>query len=250
MDIDSVVRRLSAMCGVSGIDNGFRITTHLMYPSNGLVRVYVRGGDRTAMVSDDGEALGEGTAAGVHLKNPDRVLKHFVRDRGLTIQDGILAAPKVDIDAAHVSVVHVANVARDVAHWAYEHGGVRRSIDFKALLARYLETSFREQLSEDRIHGASTKAHKFANVVSFANGKRLIVDPVSNDPGSISSRVLANLDVRESHNPNIIQRIVYDDSEKWSPADLTLLKIGATPVPFSMAKSVIHRVANEIGMAA
>jgi len=247
---DDVVKRLSTMCGVTETLDGFRVTTHLMYPSSGLVRVYVRRGVKSAIVSDDGEALGEGTAAGIHLKNPDRMLRQFVKDRGLSIKDGVLAAPRVELDAAHVSIVHVANVARDVAYWAYEHGGVKRSFDFKELLSRYLETSFRGQVSEDRIHGASTKAHKFANVVSFPNGKKLIIDPVANDPGSISARVLANLDVKESKNPDIFQRIIYDDSEKWSPADLSLLKIGATAVPFSMAKTVIPRIANEIGMAA
>lgn len=250
MFIDSVVKRLSTMCGVTETEDGFRVTTHLMYPSNGLVRVYVRGGIRSASVSDDGEALGEGTAAGIHLKNPDRMLRQFVKDRGISIKDGILLAPGIELDAAHVSVIHVANVARDVAHWVYAHGGLKRTYDFKELLSRYLESSFREQVSEGRIHGASTKTHKFANVVSFPNGKKLIIDPVTNDPGSISARVLANLDVKESKNPDIVQRIVYDDTEKWSPADLSLLKIGATPVPFSMAQKVIPRIASEIGMAA
>jgi hypothetical protein len=250
MGIDSVVQRLSAMCGVSEMGDGIRVTTQVLYPSSGLVRVYIRGGSQTVIVSDDGESLGEATAAGIYLKNPDRMLRQFVGDRGLTIKDGALFSPRVSMDAAHVSVIHVANVARDVAHWAYEHAGIKRSVDFKALLARYLETSFREQVSADRIHGASTKAHKFVNVVSFSNGRKLIVDPVANDPGSISARVLANLDVKESRNPNIVQRIIYDDSEQWSPADLTLLMIGATPVPFSQAKIVIPRIANELGIAA
>jgi hypothetical protein len=250
MVIDSVLERLSAMCGVSQEDDGFRVTTQLLYPSNGLVRVYIRGGSQKAIISDDGEALGEASAAGIYLRNPDRMLKQFVGDRGLIIKDGVLFSPKVNLDTAHVSVIHVANVARDIAHWAYEHGGVKRSVDFKALLARYLETSFREQVSADRIHGESTKLHKFANVVSFANGRKLIVDPVTNDPGSINARVLANLDVKKTGNPNIVQRIIYDDSEKWSPADLTLLTIGATPVPFSQAKIVVPRIALELGMAA
>ena len=250
MVIDKIIAQLSSICGVDSMADGFRITTHVIYPSNGLVRVYIRGGRETAVISDDGEALGEGTAAGVYLRNPDRMLKQFVADHGLLIKDGVLFTPKVALDAAHVSVIHVANVARDVAHWAYEHGGLKRAVDFKALLARYLQNSFRERVSEERIHGASTKAHRFANVVSFENGKKLILDPVANDPGSISARVLANLDVKQSENPDIVQRIIYDDSEKWSPADLSLLTMGAPSVPFSRARFVIPRVASEIGIAA
>ncbi len=43
-------------------------------------------------------------------------------------------------------------------------------------------------------------------------------------------------------NPKIIQRIVYDDEDDWSPADLNLLQVGAITVPFSRAGEVIERL--------
>jgi hypothetical protein len=60
---------------------------------------------------------------------------------------------------------------------------------------------------------------------------------------AINSRVIANLDVRNTMNPLIDQRIVYDDGEEWSAAELNLLNIGATVVPYSRSHDVIQRVA-------
>jgi hypothetical protein len=77
--------------------------------------------------------------------------------------------------------------------------------------------------------------------------RKLIIDPVSNDPSSINARVVANLDVKATGNPNIIQRIVYDDEDDWSAVDLNLLQVGATAVPFSRAGEVIERIASVAG---
>ena len=96
------------------------------------------------------------------------------------------------------------------------------------------------------IHG-EFKEHKFANVITFRSGARLIVDPVWNDASSINSRVVANLDVKAAKDPKIQQRIVYDDEEAWQPSDLNLLGMGATVVPFSRSYEVIERLAASVG---
>ena len=98
--------------------------------------------------------------------------------------------------------------------------------------------------------GASNKAHRFANVISFANGRKFIVDAVANEASSINSRVIANLDVKSVNDPTIEQRIVYDDEEPWSAADLNLLQVGATIIPFSRANDVIRRIADRTRTAA
>lgn len=77
----------------------------------------------------------------------------------------------------------------------------------------------------------------------MGHDRKLIVDPVSNDASSINARVVANLDVKANEDPNIIQRIVYDDEDDWSPADLNLLQVGAIAVPFSRSGEVIERLA-------
>jgi hypothetical protein len=147
------------------------------------------------------------------------------------------------ISAAPLAVLLVANGAKEAAQWLYGHQKLKRDRDFKLLLSRFLRSEFDNRVSETRIVGASDKSHKFANVISFANGQMLIVDAVSNDPQSINSRVVANLDVKTKKDPRISQRIVYDDGQKWSTADLNLLNVGATVVPFSKAQNVIQRVA-------
>jgi hypothetical protein len=112
------------------------------------------------------------------------------------------------------------------------------------MLRRFLADSYKENFAADRIVGASNKPHKFSNVISFPNGKKLIVDAVARDASSINARVVANFDVKSANDPSIEQRIVYDDGERWSPADLSLLQMGATPVPYSRARDVIRRVAD------
>lgn len=244
--MNQITANLSKMCGTKELSDGFRITTNCMYPSNGLVRVYVKGGENRVVISDEGEAVGEGTAAGIIMKDADKILRSNIKNRGLSIKDGVIFTAPIETSSAHIAILHLANTARDMAHWLYEHGGVKRNEDFRVLLAKYLENSFGVNLSQATIQGASSKPHKFANVISFANGKKFIVDPVAYDPASINSRVVANLDVKAKNDPDIVQRIIFDDMEKWSPADLTLLQIGATLVPFSRAKDVLPRLANEM----
>ena len=241
-----IAEALSVICPVEELEAGVRVTTHCIYPSNGLVRVMVNGGVDSIVATDDGEALGEALAAGIEIDNADKLLRGFVQQRGLTIMNGVIRSPVTPMDAAPVSILHVANVAKDAAHWLYEHGGLSRRGDFRELLSRFLTTEFKEQVAETYISGASQKPHTFANVISFANGRRLIVDAVSNDASSINARLVANLDVRSANDPMINQRIVYDDAQPWSASDLKLLQIGATIVPFSKAQPVIQRVADEL----
>lgn len=250
MDRETIICNLNELCNVKFTHDGFRVTTHCMYPSNGLIRVTVRAGTNSVVVSDEGETVGEATAAGIIIKDSDKLLRAQIKNRGLLIQDGVIYSPRIEIDAAHIAIMHVANVAKDTAHWLYEHGGVKRKQDFRTLLSEFLNSSFRENVSEGLIRGVSNKSHKFSNVISFANGRKFIVDAVSNDPNSINSRVVANLDIKSSNNPNILQRIIYNDEEPWSASNLSLLQIGATPVPFSRAREVISRIADEVRLAA
>ena len=239
-----IERAMRDFVSVETIDNGFRVTTHCMYPSNGLVRVVLRGGHETIMATDDGEAVGEALAAGLVLENPDNMLRYLFRNQGLSISSGIIYSPRMPLIDAPVAVVQVANAAKEAAHWLYQHVRVKRNLDFTKLLAEYLEATFVERLSHKRkIIGKSNKPHKFDNVVSFPSGDILIVDPVKNKSSSINARVVANLDVRSLDDPKIHQRIVYDDEDDWSAANLNLLQVGATVVPFSRARDVIQRIA-------
>ena len=243
-DISTVLRSgLDEIRRIVPTSGGVRVTTQCMYPSNGLVEVTVRGGAHTIVASDEGGALGEALSAGVP-KRKDSALAHLVRDQGLLIKDGVIFTPQMPLEVAPLAVLLVANASQEVARWLYDNTKIRRPRDFRALLSDFLNHRFREQVSHDTlIAGQSTKSHKFANVVSFAGGRRLIIDPVSNEPSSINARVVANLDVRAAGDPSIHQRIIYDDEEEWTTSDLNLLQVGATVVRFSRAREVIERLA-------
>ena len=241
--MESVSRRLYDMAAIKRIDDGLRVTTHCMYPSNGLVQVTLRSGVETVVASDEGGALGEALSAGIPVSDVSRQLTHVVKDQGLLMQRGVIYTPRMPIEAAPLAVLLVANASQEAARWLYDNTKIKRSRDFKALLAAFLKKAFEERVAPATIIGHSHKPHKFANVISFANGRRLIVDPVVHDANSINGRLVANLDVKEVHDPMIDQRIVYDDEEVWSAADLNLLQVGATAIPFSQSSEVIARIA-------
>lgn len=231
-------------------DDAVRITTHCMYPSNGLVRVTIRGGRETIVASDEGEAVGEALSAGIQIKDSDRLLRSVVKTHGLLINKGIIHTPPMPISSTPLAILLVANTAADSATWLYGHMKLKRDRDFRRLLADFLRKKFDERWTHDaKIVGASSKTHKFANLISFPNGRRLIVDPVANDPSSINARVVANLDIKSTNDPMIEQRIIYDDEEDWSKSDLNLLNVGATVVPFSKADEVIQRIAQRVQAA-
>jgi len=61
-------RNLDSIASIMRTSDGVRVTTHCMYPSNGLVQVTVRGGAETIVASDEGGAAGEALGAGIPFK--------------------------------------------------------------------------------------------------------------------------------------------------------------------------------------
>lgn len=240
---DVVADRLREIAPIKLESDGIRVTTHCVYPSNGLVQVTIRGGPSTIRVSDEGGAMGEALAAGIPMRDFSRQLAHKVREQGLLFRTGMIYTPTIPIEAAPMAILLVANASQGIAHWLYEHVKIKRSRNFKELLAAFLKKTFNAQVAPATIVGHSRKPHNFANVITFSNGKRLIIDAAVNDASSINSRVVANLDVKANNDPFLDQRIVYDDEEDWAPADLNLLQVGAFAVPFSRSSEVIERLA-------
>lgn len=146
-------------------------------------------------------------------------------------------------EAAPLAITLVANAAQDIALHLFDHMKIKRNRDFKKLLAEFLKGAFDDRVAAATIVGNSNKPHKFENVIFFPNGKRLIIDAASNDSSSVNARVVANLDVSAAANPLIDQRIVYDDEDEWTAADLNLLRVGAITIPFSRSSEVIERLA-------
>lgn len=244
-DLMTTVRGgLADIASIDRVDDGVVVTTHCMYPSNGLVRVTVRGSGDTIVASDEGGALGEALSAGIEVKNYDRALSHLIKDHGLRIKESVIYTPRMELVAAPLAILLVANASQEVSRWMFDHMKIKRTRDFRALLSDFLAKRFDKRVVHNEfVVGHSNKRHKFANVVDLGHERKLIIDPVTNEASSINARVVANLDVQAMKNPNIVQRIVYDDEDDWSPSDLNLLQVGAIAVPFSRASDVIERLA-------
>ena len=183
-------------------------------------------------------------SAGIRTVAADRMLRARVKNRGLIVQNGVIRSPEVPIKGIPAAILLVANASKDVAEWALGHLRFRVPRNFKEDLAHLLERYFNESLTKDiPILGASNKAHKFTYVLNLRHNKRVLIDPVLNDPSSINSRVVSNLDVQNTRDPNLSQFIIYDDSLHWPASDLKLLQIGAPTIPFSHAEPEIRRLA-------
>lgn len=240
--IDLVKSALYEVSFVQEAEDGVLVTIPCMYPSGGLVSVMVRGGPTAFFVSDEGKALRELLSACPEEEVSDSKLKNGFAVSGLNVFKGRITSPEVSLMQLPAAISLVANASRDTANWLFDHCKIHRRKDFKRIVREFLEKTFAEQpLKAAAIAGGSNKSHKFDNVVLLSNGKRLVVDAVVHDANSINAAVATNIDVRERHDPNIIQRIVYDDEEEWSGPDLALLGLGGTLVAFSRSQDVFSR---------
>jgi hypothetical protein len=223
--------------------DGVRVSTHVLYPSNGTVSVVIRGGAASFMVSDDGGGVQELTSAGINATLSDRAIRAQLRFNGLQVERGAIITPLVPLEAIPAAILLVANASRTVAEWGLNHLAFSTVRNFKEDLAQLLDRYFHDQLRTDEmIVGRSNKPHKFGHVIYLGGDRKLLVDPVINDASSINSRVVANMDVKMAENPLIEQIIVYDDSLRWKSSDLKLLELGARTVAFSQAQPVLQRL--------
>ena len=222
--------------------DGVTVTTNCLYPSGGFVRVTVRGGNDSFVVSDNGGALQEVDAAGLEWTKLQPKVRAILPEI-CSMQDGNIRSAVVSREELPYVIVAVANSSKDVAEHLFRTLAVKRDYDFKALVAAFLQQTFPDRVKHNQIFiGASNKAHHFDNVVVFPSGAKLIVDPVLKDPNSCNARMVANFDIKQAHIEGLEQRIVFDDQESWSPTDINLLTMAATMVPFSKSEQVFRKM--------
>jgi hypothetical protein len=234
---------MSPLVVTSDVPDGVRITTHVLYPSNGAVSVVVRGGKNSYQISDEGEGVEAMLSAGISARLSDRAIKAQIRMTGLHVREGVILTPMVPLEAIPAAVMLVANASRKIADWGLSHLPFTSNRNFKSDLAQLLDTYFHDSLRNDEVViGESNKAHKFGHAIYLGGEKKLLIDPVINDASSINARVVANMDVKMAHDPRISQMIVYDDSLRWKSADLKLLELGARTVAFSRARPILAQM--------
>ena len=241
--VQLIQRELSSLFSVTEGDGFVRVVTQNMYPSNGFVQVFVRGGERTFVVSDEGGAIQQIRSAGAEIKSFDNMVRPMLDQFGLNIANGVIRSPACDADRIAYCIAVVSNASKAAADWLYSRVRVKPHDNFKQVVSHFLNSTF-ENVRHEVIIGKSNKPHKFDNIIHLDNGKRIIVDAVVPDANSINARFAANIDVRSAGLSDIEQRIVYDDNDDWALADLNLLQAGATLIKYSKAPEAIRRLAS------
>lgn len=246
MTVHEAVRRaLAEWPGAFTAEGRVSVPTHCLYPSNESVAVIVEGGASEFIVHDDGGAVDEIASIGGRLEKSHKLVGYILRPYGLAMDEhGVIRSPIVPPDQLLGTIILVANASKEVAEDLIQRIRPRSRRSFREDLARLLELKFPKHVVRNSILlGASNKPHKFDHIVRLDENRKLVIDAVVNDPGSINAAVVAHLDVNRAKPQGIEQRIVYDDHERWSSADLSLLKVGARPVAFSRVADVLDKLA-------
>jgi hypothetical protein len=228
------------------VDEGERVAvpTLCLYPSNGTVTVYVTGGTRECIVSDGGGAIDEIAAHGLPVVDSPRLLKPFCKSRGLVVHAGQIMSPPVPIEAVAATIALVANASSGAAHWGVHKIKTPHRRDIRAALAQVLEGRFGKDrvLAEQHLTGQSTRRYRFDHIVMLGGDRRLLIDAVIPEASSVNAKAIAHIDLKQTEDPNLVQRVVYDEEDHWDAADLSLLQMAAGLVPFSMVQPNLDRI--------
>lgn len=243
-EMEFVTEALAPFLACAQRDDQLAVPTHCLYPSNTSVTVYVTGGPHGARVSDDGGAIDELSHHGCLLSDPDKYLRRFCRRAGLNSQHGRIYSSVVPADGLVAAVALVANTSSTAAHWGIDRITTRRLRDLRKELYAVLKQRFPEEriLLEGRLTGKSNRQYHFDHVITLNRDRRLVVDSVLPDANSINSRAIAHLDLAQKEDPNITQRMVYDEDQEWASADLNLLQMASTLVPLSRLAANLERL--------
>lgn len=238
-----VLEAISIFSTFERVRDALAVHTHCLYPDNSVVTVLVRGSPTYGfMVSDEGRAIDELTAYNREIRNVDRFLAKFCHREGLKAERGTIRSKRIAATNLASAISFVANASARAVYKGLEVLKVRRPRNLKKELADLLHATFPPQsIRKDvRIQGKSTRAYRFESVVDFGP-RSLVIDPVTRDPNSINAHAIAHMDIGNLYNPDIQQRLVYDERDDWAAAELNLLRTAATIIPYSKSKEVLGR---------
>lgn len=236
--VDFVNKALALFTNISERDGAVLVPTHCLYPSNAAVVVAVRGRSGDSQVSDEGRAIDELTTYNRDISDADRFLQKFVKAAGLEAKEGKILSPPVSDAQLPAAVSFVANASAQAVAWGLDHLKVKHRRDLRKELERFLSHLFpADHIQRDRVLvGKSNRRYKIDHVIRFDHKRRLLIDPVLPDANSINSHAVAHLDIRQLEDPDLVQKLVYDEQMKWDAADLNFLRMAAPLVPLSHAK--------------
>lgn len=243
IDLCSIIRSWQFCQLVDGV---YRFNTLVQMPSGSVINLAIRNefSDRW-IVSDAGTAMEEATKAGIDKPSMGLNIRRAIRAKGLLFRDGQIETPPVDASRLQAAAVAVANTARDIAEAFILIGRDGREFSLDRRARNLLVSRFQAWVSAKPVivRGHSEKEHKFDTALLLPDGRKVLVDTVRHQANAINSTVVANLDVKQLEDPNIIQRIVFDPLEEWKPEELSLLRVGGTPVALPQLGRSIARAA-------
>ena len=227
------------------IERGALVHTSCLMPSGAQVVVSVIPSMDGWVVSDEGAAIYEARGRGLNVEAKIRGLKSKLAKSGLKYDQGKIYSPRARTGDLPYMVAYVATEALDAARWLVQKSESEKLETVKDTLPILLRKEFPSLIINKplTVYGKSQRQYKFGTVLSFEKKGKLILDPVARNDYSINNRVVANLDVRAANYPNLMQRLVFDDGQKWSSADLSLLSVGADAVPLSETVDFVKKMA-------
>jgi hypothetical protein len=240
--IDHVAGGLQELQRFKLVENGVRVSTHCLYPSNDVVNVTIYGTGSSYIVTDSGRAISEAERAGARVDKPESYAKaKQIKSQGLLMENGAIRSPVVPLEAVPAAIMLVANASKEVADHIFSTYKIAKKRDFRQMLKELVRSRFSGfDVREDEIIGKSNKAHHFENIIRLPEGDQIIVDAVLRDANSINARCMANIDVLAAHHHRLTQRIVFDDAEDWPASDLNLLGVSGIPaVAFSRSEMAL-----------
>ena len=221
------------------------VPTLALYPSNGIVHVFVDGNEREFVVHDRGGAMDQLHSTVGMEATPLHMVYGTARRRGVSVaRNGSLFIKKVQPTDLAGAIAIVSSASAEVAAHLIEHFRPMPRRPLSDEVEVILDTRFPSKWRKEApIPGKSLKQHRFDYTVSLSNEQLLLMDIVKPEASSVNAAVVAHLDVEQARPYAYVHRVIYDDREKWPAEALALLRVGATPLPLSAANDALSRLA-------
>ena len=230
---------------VSRTERGAFVRTSCVLPSGSLLQVSIQPAIDGWIVSDEGSATWEASSNGRDIEKSLRGLKSFLSHKGLKYSNGKIYSARVSSNELPYMVAYLATATLDASRWLIGRADQPKMETLVDQLPRYLQSKFPDLLLPEAlsVRGDTDKDYVFKNVLLLPSRKKLILDPVIRQDSSIKSRIVANIDVSRANHKDLIQHIVYDDTEDWTQSELALLTVGAPTIAYSNVGEVVERLA-------
>jgi hypothetical protein len=140
-DVSHIAELMQSSLRASAVGSEVAINTHCLFPSNGVVTVYVMTGSESCTVSDRGATARVVEAHGVALENVNKWLTAVAKRSGLVVSSSNeLRSPQVPLSALPAAVMQVANAAARAAREAVESYSFSRARDLAGEIEDKLAT--------------------------------------------------------------------------------------------------------------